>query len=372
MNGDGSLTRDIDLVLVTGAGASHEFGVNGTKVPLMATWSNALVDKLWQRSPSYVEATGLDRNLSGPEFERRLGAFLRLVEALPLIGPVLKPSLEFQAISPQLNVSLLQEWNQGTIHHVGQITALIHESLHEEFSVGHIDRDDALQASGTFLGQLGVNNSTSMVYATTNYDVVGEYVIEGSGGIPDWGAPRQVSHATDTRLRVDDLLKGLPRYIPVLHLHGRVGWYRNESGQAFSGEDTGRPHPSGVPIALLPDPDKEYDSDPVISTIWRQFVEALQRAKRVVVLGHSLNDELLRNALRDNIDPPERLAVTVRGKIGEPGMVAADTGEISEILARELPRAAILPVHFAQNSVDVQEAVRRWDDRLSEALNRQV
>jgi len=38
--------RDIDLVLVTGAGASHEFGVSGTRVPLMGDWSNALVNKI--------------------------------------------------------------------------------------------------------------------------------------------------------------------------------------------------------------------------------------------------------------------------------------------------------------------------------------
>jgi hypothetical protein len=31
--------KDIDLVLVTGAGASHEFGVNHSKMPLMSAWS---------------------------------------------------------------------------------------------------------------------------------------------------------------------------------------------------------------------------------------------------------------------------------------------------------------------------------------------
>ena len=39
-------TRDIDLVMVTGAGASRDFGVNGVKLPLMGDWSDALVKKL--------------------------------------------------------------------------------------------------------------------------------------------------------------------------------------------------------------------------------------------------------------------------------------------------------------------------------------
>jgi hypothetical protein len=41
-----SRERDIDWVIVTGAGASWELGVNGVKMPLMGDWSGALVKKL--------------------------------------------------------------------------------------------------------------------------------------------------------------------------------------------------------------------------------------------------------------------------------------------------------------------------------------
>ena len=41
---------------------------------------------------------------------------------------------------------------------------------------------------------------------------------------------------------------------------------------------------------MLPDPDKEYDKDNIINTLWDQFAQALRRAKRVFVLGHSLNN----------------------------------------------------------------------------------
>jgi hypothetical protein len=68
---------------------------------------------------------------------------------------------------------------------------------------------------------------------------------------------------------------------------------------------------SGVPIVMLPDPDTSYDTGPIIATIWQQFEEALTRARMVLVLGHSLHDRALVAALRTQVEPPSRLAVTV-------------------------------------------------------------
>jgi hypothetical protein len=46
------IERDLDLVLISGAGASAPFGVNGTQLPMMGEWSDALVKKLGTRDPS--------------------------------------------------------------------------------------------------------------------------------------------------------------------------------------------------------------------------------------------------------------------------------------------------------------------------------
>ena len=75
--------RDIKLVLITGAGATHEFGANARKVPMMAEWSNSLIDKLGEASGSYIEATGLTRNIDGPEFEKLNRSFLALNLGIP-------------------------------------------------------------------------------------------------------------------------------------------------------------------------------------------------------------------------------------------------------------------------------------------------
>lgn len=45
-SGTGDTERDIDLVLITGAGASTAFGVNGGRLPMMREWSDLLVHKL--------------------------------------------------------------------------------------------------------------------------------------------------------------------------------------------------------------------------------------------------------------------------------------------------------------------------------------
>ena len=67
----------------------------------------------------------------------------------------------------------------------------------------------------------------------------------------------------------------------------------------------------GVPVVVLPDPSKTYDSDDIISALWKELILALQRAKMVLVLGHSLGDDALITALRDYVTPPLKLAVGI-------------------------------------------------------------
>ncbi len=217
---------------------------------------------------------------------------------------------------------------------------------------GAISCEHTHQAYGTLLGQLGVGYADSIVYATTNYDVVSEYVIERLGGMPDWGEQRTLIASGEAPLRVDRLLDGMPRYVPVLHLHGRIGWYRKEGGESYSGNVSRHLEGYGVPIVMLPDPEKVYNTDSVISALWSQFEEALQRARRVLVLGHSLNDRALVEALQRNVTPPERVAVTVLADSDQPTHLADEAAPAFQILSSELPAAAIVPIRFAQNAVD--------------------
>lgn len=356
--------RDIDLVIVAGAGASHEFGISGSKVPLMSTWSDALVDKISERSWSYLEATGLEKGLDGPTFEQRLGAFLRLATALPQIEQVLKPSLEFQAPPTGLSEQSLREWQRVTLYHVNEITHLVRDSLYENFSPVRMDLDKATQAYRELFQQLGIAGTESLVYATTNYDVVGEQVIERMGGLPDCGEQRGLVNKSEAQLRVDGLLDGMPRYVPVLHLHGRIGWYQRSNTASYSSDINAHNRDGGVPILMLPDPDKVYDTDPNITSLWTQFEEALRRAKRVLVLGHSLHDRPLIDALRRNVSPGERVAVTTIGGSQVQGVIAPADQDFHFRLARELPSATVIPIHFAEDTINIASEANDWNNRI--------
>ena len=106
--------RDLDLVLITGAGASAPFGLNRTQLPTMRQWSDALVKKLGTSHPSYLAATGLEFGLDGPTFEQRLGTFLRAIPALGAIKDVVKASVDFQPPSEpwqQISEQAIEHWH---------------------------------------------------------------------------------------------------------------------------------------------------------------------------------------------------------------------------------------------------------------------
>ncbi len=88
--------------------------------------------------------------------------------------------------------------------------------------------------------------------------------------------------------------------IPHLHLHGAVGWYVEDGRIVVEAGD--RPFDDRrIPAVLYPDPDK----DPNDATgwgahaVWEVLRGALSDATHVLVLGHSLNDRPLVEALAE-------------------------------------------------------------------------
>ncbi len=354
--------RDIDLVFITGAGASCEFGIGGNKLPLMSEWSDALVDKLFKKEASYLEATGLTKQLSGPRFEQTLGHFLRVVQAFPTIESILEPSRQFQTIEGLRNDNVLKEWHSSTNFHLQAIVKLIHESLYESFGSNRIDYEGATRAYEALFSQLGIGRTQRLVYATTNYDSIGEYVLDQLGWLPDWGTPHNSqTNGGEQPLRVEGLLDGIPRYAPVLHLHGSIGWFQRED-EAISNSSTSYNENFGIPMIMLPDPDKDYGSYPLIASLWSEFQTALRRAKQILVLGHSLNDKALVTALRDNVDRQERIAITVYDS-GSDGSTSP--------LREELASAISIPLHFARDMGSITTKLNEWQERLDQALRKE-
>ena len=343
---------------MTGAGASREFGVGADKFPLMGDWSRALLQTL-HRHPNYAEFTGLEYGMSGEQFEIQLGRFLRQVEAFGLIEPLLETSLQFEGFTPAMHITSMAQWHKSTAHHLGEITELIRESLYDQFAERRHDPRHALAAYSSLFDTLGIGAGTRWVYATTNYDTIGEQVIRDAGFLPDWGQPPTVGNEGERPLHIPGLLNGIGRYVPVLHLHGRVGWFRRD-GRVYGADITKYQRGFGVPVVMLPDPDKAYDHDDGIIAMWHQFEEALARANRVFVLGHSLNDRYLVRALVQNVDPINRIAVTVLADelhLEQPDPSAAP---VAEKISSALPGATIIPLRFGTDRDVGGQAIQDW------------
>jgi hypothetical protein len=161
-------------------------------------------------------------------------------------------------------------------------------------------------------------------------------------------------------LRIPGLLNGIGRYVPVLHLHGRVGWFRRD-GRIYGSGITQYQRGLGVPVVMLPDPDKAYDQDEVIAAMWQQFEEALARAKHVFVLGHSLNDRHLVRALAQNVEPTSRIAVTVLADKAAPDRQDPSAVPVEQKVSNALQGATIIPMRFGTNAdSESRRAIQAW------------
>lgn len=99
-----------------------------------------------------------------------------------------------------------------------------------------------------------------------------------------------------------------------------------------------------------------YAATLVIDDLWSQFREALGRARRVFVLGHSLHDPFLVDALRSV--PPDRLAVGIYGKDPQE-MAAANAATLRVVEESFGSMVTVLPIVFGTEPSSV-EAIRKW------------
>lgn len=356
--------RDIELVLITGAGASRAFGVN-KPMPLMGDWVADLVKRLAELGIGHVQASGLSADMDAERFEGQLGTFLRSVQAFDQIKPLLVPITQF-AGSPSMfmNPDVLEQWHNTASFQLAQIVGVIHKSLYALFADAPIDERAAQRAYTALFGELGLSPTAGVVYATTNYDTIGENTLAALGAIPDVGDIQTSPFNSNERsINVDGLLGGMPRFLPILHLHGRVGWFRRDAGaysiplvHAYSAD-------FGIPIVMLPDLKKDYATDPVISTIWQQFIVALRRARRVLVLGHSLHDEALITALLEHVMPRERLAVSVLAPENPSQPASGDAGSVASRVQEVFPGAAVIPLRFNSSFGTTPTDLRRWSEQ---------
>lgn len=323
----------MQLVLVTGAGASRELG-DGEPLPLMPDWSNALCSALDGQESGLAAAMKLAPGMSGSDFEKALGLLLRWEQVRYL-------EERFEGLGGPNAASVFGEIpvaRQRIEQRMAVITTTIRKSLYNEFGMRRVSDDAARQAYGSLLAVLEeLAQIDGFVLATTNYDKSAEAALRANGFTPQTGfAPSyERSHSLDPTGLVERYMED-PKVVPVLHLHGAVGWYE-KNGQVYDTPADQPYNPSlGTPVVLYPDPDKDPTSDASVEMLWREFRAALSHADRVLVLGHSLNDPALVRELR-SLDNKVTVGVTVL------------EGEDDTWLAETLPAALVIPATFGPN-----------------------
>ena len=278
------------VVLVTGAGASTDLG-KGKPLPLMAKWANILLGDMQRAVPGMPAAFGFGPDMSGPEFEEILGAMLRWQGTFPL-------NRRFERVGdPRFGgvPTQVSQWMSSAEEHGRVFEQTLFESLWREFSVDAISVEAARSTYATLLDALDLR-PIPFVCATTNYDLSIEVAMQNIG--LSWTDGFDNRALETPRLRPQGIIDWDKKHdgkVPILHLHGAVGWYRRP------GEDHVRKHPSdqefnkthGTPAVITPDPNKEPESDPSVGPMWREFRTALAGASHVIVIGHSLTDEPL-------------------------------------------------------------------------------
>jgi hypothetical protein len=308
----------------------------------------------------FIEVLGLEQNLAPEEFESRLGRFLHEVQAFKAIGRLAEISVKFPHIPEQAkSLNLLKDWHQQTNHQLDQITDVLNDSLYDSFANGAYDVAAANRAYAGLLNVLGITPQHHMVCATTNYDPILEVALRESGWRTYWGEPPSAGVGSDSKLDVSGMLDTMPGFTPVLHLHGRVGWYRRD-GDVYCARTSKHSKEYGVPVVMYPDLKKSYEDDPVIATMWSQFEQALQRAKRVFVLGHSLHDPKLVATIATSLDDFERLAVSTYAPPEQTAVAREAASYVEKVVSEQLGNARRIPMVFGTDPQAGHEMISAW------------
>ena len=316
----------------------------------MGEWAEILRGDLDSVTPGLADAIGLKTGITSEQFEEILGAFTRweaslsLAERFKLVGGPTPGSLE----------TPVHAWLQRTRTRADELSEALNTTLYREFGRDSIAADKAESAMAGLIDRLGGRN-TELAFATTNYDPSLEVGLAGSGLSPidgfnrsPWESPLLDVQGMGSWQRTHE------RGVPVLHLHGAVGWYRREDGRiTFQSPDQPYNPTLGSPVVLAPDPDKDPSADIYVAAIWHEFEAALQGATHVLVLGHSLRDRPLVRAMETAAGHakiaityyyPSESAIADQDREGQAGIIES----VTEFLAnsRVLKKARIIAANY--------------------------
>jgi len=338
------------VLVVTGAGATHLLGGNQQTVPLMSTWAGDIWQRLGQRGFGLADTLGLQPNMTGEEFERQLGRFLAWERGLTTTSELADLGEEdISTGSPKF----FSKWIAKARQNAELINDAIFESLYVSFGLSAISPYAAMAAYKTLIELLRIEGHPGwLTVATTNYDFAAEEALQQLDWRPYWGEDSQTSTTgASPPVHLANLANATAlERTPILHLHGRIGWYRQPDGQLVSmPPSVNYSKDYGTPGLLLPDPHKNYEEDMHFRIMWDEFRKAIEQATRILVLGHSLNDAGLCKALAPAIGNRLRVSICVDSGEGSPAY-QEELGRILGLLPGLSP-GALIPMKFGPDFV---------------------
>lgn len=347
------------VLILTGAGASTALGKDKPLV-MMSEWASSLVDALGHAAGLLK----LSPSMRGDEFEAALGRFIRFAEALPSIEPLhtlggarglIGPS---QLVQPALNS---QEWLNIAWQNVDLIRRALWRNLYEHFTTDHIDEQTA-HTSYKRLHDLirdtlrrDANDPVFIAHATTNFDRAIEAAIdiEAARENKSWIESRDgftKNIAGRRAVWAPNLLNSVDQdgVIPVLHLHGAVGWYFTEDGTTLQSRASDEPIDDRLtPALLLPDDTKNVSAFPdPLRQMWDQFKQQLANCTHVLVLGHSLHDAHLVQELEASQKPIAAVAFSERVNDSYDVEHSSDAKELRKVM----PGLKLIGGNFGQGA----------------------
>ena len=331
------------ILVITGAGASTALGRDDRPIPLMQGWATTLCDQLGVRA----QQIGLKPNMQGDQFEAALGRFLAFGKSLPIVDQLLHLGTPGNPTTQRQKPHM--DWVQTANNAVYEITLNLHRNLYECFGGNRVDHDRAKNAyyklhHDALCWDVG---DARIWHATTNFDPALEIAIDldrGSfkrvdgfthpaGGVTSMYEPEEFEKLAAEDDNLDQ--------VPVIHLHGKVGWYYDGQNNIFQDPPDRDFDARQTPALLLPDDAKNPETNftPGLDATWTVFESVMRRATHILVLGHSLNDKHLVDTLKGWSG--KNIAVVVyRDSVGEGDRFAPATPEekahLNQLLGRDV------------------------------------
>ncbi|MEO7723036.1 MAG: SIR2 family protein [Pseudolysinimonas sp.] len=368
------------MLVVTGAGASANLGVDNTALPMMKGWAADLVPRLGAAGGQL----GLGSDTDGPAFEAIIGRFLKFANSLDAVTQLgfLGDTHNLSSVNGPMTPSggNFSNWLSAAQGNVFGINRGIWESLWENFGRNRIDTQKADRAYGALHSLIRESREGDMpcyiAHATTNFDTAIEVAIEesdypntellnGFANTSGYGRQRWSPNLLTTARTDSD------GRIPVVHLHGAVGWYYDPANKNLIQR---RPTDDGyddrmTPALLLPDDTKRPDAFPgPLFEVWEQFIILLQQATHVFMIGHSLHDAHLVKAISEAGKPtavmslgkativtpndaPSPLPLGHPSRLPRPMQWELLDPKESDRIERLIPGASVIPGQFGEGAL---------------------